>query len=219
MKASTTDYDAGWQTVGGGAVGIPPGGVDGQALVKTSGVDYAVDWELLTTDWSNVTGKPSTFPSTSHDSDHDDRFSLLAHTHAADSWTTITGKPSTFPPDEHDTAHDDRFSLLAHTHTATYAPLEHDTAHDDRFSLLAHTHAAHADSDHDDRFSQLAHVHTPLVVAALANLPAASGVPEGTTYWVTATARWYVRHATARWYCPAFTFTGLSKTTTSAGAD
>ena len=36
-----------------------------------------------THDWSDVTGEPSTFPPAEHDSTHDDRFSLLAHTHPA----------------------------------------------------------------------------------------------------------------------------------------
>ena len=91
-------------------------------------------------DWADVTGEPSTFPPAEHDTDHDDRFSLLAHTHPAHA----------------DSDHDDRFSLLAHTHPggtphthdwadvtgepSTFPPAEHDTDHDDRFSLLAHTH-------------------------------------------------------------------------------
>ena len=68
-----------------------------------------------------MTGEPSTFPPTSHDTDHDDRFSQLAHTHAG-----------VYAPVEHDTTHDDRFSLLAHTHAA-----HADSDHDDRFALIA----------------------------------------------------------------------------------
>ena len=52
--------------------------------------------------WADITGKPTTFAPTDHDTDHDDRFSQLSHTHAVHA----------------DSDHDDRFSLLAHTHTA-----------------------------------------------------------------------------------------------------
>ena len=114
------------------------------------------------------------------------------HTH---DWNDVQNEPATYPPAEHDTAHDDRFSQLAHTHA--YAPVEHDSAHDDRFSLLAHT-------------------HTPLVAAAVVNLPASA--PNGTTYWVNATNRWYVfLTATNKWFCPAFVFAGLAKTTSATG--
>lgn len=44
-----------------------------------------------TTTWAGITDKPTTFAPTSHDTDHDDRFSLLAHTHPTEwvvTWPT-----------------------------------------------------------------------------------------------------------------------------------
>ena len=58
-------------------------------------------------DWADITGKPSTFPPAEHDTTHDDRFSLIAHTH----------------PVHADSDHDDRFSLLAHVHAVAWGDI------------------------------------------------------------------------------------------------
>lgn len=46
--------------------------------------------------WSNITGKPSTFPPATHN--HDGVYSLIGHKH---SWNDISGKPSSFTPSAH----------------------------------------------------------------------------------------------------------------------
>lgn len=48
--------------------GVPAGGSAGQALVKTSGADYATAWESIsvTATWADLTGKPDTFPPSAH---------------------------------------------------------------------------------------------------------------------------------------------------------
>ena len=74
-----------------------------------------------THDWDSVTGKPTTYPPTSHN--HDERYyteteidtkmsgkSNIGHTHA---WNTITGKPDTFAPSSHKHTSDDIDSLDA----------------------------------------------------------------------------------------------------------
>ena len=151
---------------GADGVGVPAGGAAGQVLTKDTATNFDTSWQTPTGGgggslaWADITGKPSTFPPDEHDSAHDDRFSLLAHTHTAPAWTDISGKPTTFAPTEHDADHTDAFATVGHTHAA-----HSDADHDDRFSLLAHLHAGvyapvEHDAAHDDRFEQLGHTHT-----------------------------------------------------------
>ncbi len=58
-------------------------------------------------EWNNLTGKPATFPPSSH----------------AHSWNSITGKPTTFPPSDHN--HDDRYYTKSQGN-ARYASIVHD---------------------------------------------------------------------------------------------
>ena len=132
-KASAVDYATVWQAASAPA----PQPLDWLTDVATAGqastnvLTYNgsawVPAAVPPDSWTAITGKPSTFAPAEHDTDHDDRFSQLGHTHAAHA----------------DSDHDDRFSLLAHAHAGVYAPVEHDTAHDDRFALIAHTHTAY----------------------------------------------------------------------------
>jgi hypothetical protein len=50
--------------------GLPPDGTTGQVLVKQSDIDFDYGWESVAgvgaPDWADVTGKPSTFPPSTH---------------------------------------------------------------------------------------------------------------------------------------------------------
>ncbi|MCG7878345.1 MAG: phage tail protein [Candidatus Thiodiazotropha endolucinida] len=64
--------------------------------------------------WSSITSKPNTFPASSHNhswssiTNKPSSFTPSSHNH---SWSSITGKPSTFPPSSHN--HDGRYIEIA----------------------------------------------------------------------------------------------------------
>lgn len=53
-------------SAGATGAGVPAGGASGQVLTKTSTTDYATQWSTPVTDWTSLTGKPSTFPPSAH---------------------------------------------------------------------------------------------------------------------------------------------------------
>ena len=80
---------------GNGNSHLPSGGATGQFIKWLSaGVGQ---WASIT--WNDITGKPSTFPPSSHTQD----------------WSTITGKPSSFTPSTH--THDERYYTEAEIDT------------------------------------------------------------------------------------------------------
>ena len=123
--------------------------------------------ETETVGWSNVTGKPATFPPKPHSHDYASitekptTFEPSAHAHDyasitekpttfepsahAHDYASITGKPATFPPD----AHSHAYSNITGKPSA-FAPSEHSHAYSDiifkpsTFPPSAHSHAATA---------------------------------------------------------------------------
>lgn len=64
---------------------LNPGTISGQAFREEMSAAIASGGEAVEITWSEVTGKPSTFPPETH-------------THG---WSEVTGRPSTFPPETH----------------------------------------------------------------------------------------------------------------------
>ncbi|MEU3265122.1 tail fiber domain-containing protein [Streptomyces bacillaris] len=105
---------------------------------------------LSTVDWSNLSGKPATFPPSSHThtwSQISDRPSSLppsAHTH---DWTQVTSKPSLFPP----SAHTHAWSQLTGV-PSTFAPSSHShswssiTSKPSTFTPSTHYHGQYLES-------------------------------------------------------------------------
>lgn len=83
----------------------PTGLDDGDQAGITSESDPTVPATLKDgVGWTEVTGKPSTYPASSHDhqtsdiTDFPTSFPPSAHSHA---WGDVTGKPTSFPPESH----------------------------------------------------------------------------------------------------------------------
>lgn len=106
--------------------------------------------------WSEVTGKPSTFAPSTHT--HDDRYytksqvdSSLAgkasssHSH---SWSQITSKPSTFPP----SGHNHSWSEITGK-PSTFSPSTH--THDDRYYTKSQGDARYAYENHSHAWGSI----------------------------------------------------------------
>jgi len=93
--------------------GLPPGGVFGQVLAKTSSLEYAVSWVTPTNaetedgatlvTWESVTDKPATFPPTSHQHQISDISGLQEAISAEILWGDISQKPELYSRAQVDT--------------------------------------------------------------------------------------------------------------------
>ncbi|MEU2111513.1 tail fiber domain-containing protein [Streptomyces sp. NPDC019507] len=109
-------------------------------------------WAALisSVDWANLSGKPATFPPSTHAhvwADIADRpTSLPPSTHTHD-WTQVTGKPTSFPP----TTHGHAWSELTGV-PSTFAPATHShswssiTSKPSTFTPSSHSHSSYLES-------------------------------------------------------------------------
>lgn len=113
--------------------------------------------------WSNITGKPSTFPPDAHTHAYADltgkpsTFAPSAHTHA---WSDITGAPATYAPSAHTHPWSDLTSV-----PSTFAPSAHSHAWTDitgkpsTFPPDTHTHAWSDITSKPSTFTPSTHSH------------------------------------------------------------
>ncbi len=83
--------------------GVPTGGTTGQVLAKNSNTNYDTGWINLNLTWEGISGKPSTFPPSSHNQ----------------AWSTITGTPTTLA------GYGIADGITAAAAAAAYAPIDH----------------------------------------------------------------------------------------------
>jgi baseplate upper protein BppU/tail-like repeat protein/tail fiber-like repeat protein len=125
---------------------------------------YALKGETGATsfDWVDITGKPTTFPSTWTDvSGKPTTFTPAAHTHT---WTEITGKPTTFTP----TAHTHDFTIDITGKPASYPSTWTDVSgKPTTFTPTAHTHTWTEVTGKPTTFAPSAHTHTIADVTGL----------------------------------------------------
>jgi hypothetical protein len=105
---------------------------------------------LSSVDWSNLSGKPSTFPPSAHThtwsqiTDAPSSLPPAAHTH---DWGQVTGKPTSFAPSAHGHAWSDLTGV-----PATFAPSSHShswssiTSKPTTFPPSSHTHSSYLES-------------------------------------------------------------------------
>lgn len=86
--------------------GVPTGGTTGQILAKNSGTNYDTRWIDLNLTWEGISGKPSTFPPSTHNQ----------------AWSTITGTPTTLA------GYGIADGITAAAAAAAYAPISHTQA-------------------------------------------------------------------------------------------